>query len=187
MHTVTIKAAGMLGNSRQLSRSLRHLIWIISLLAVGSGQAQRVGQGTTIRFGIVRNVQQVPLQSDAAAGAVVGGTIGLIAGGRRPARSDPIRAGRRAVERALGRGGCGSCGRRTKGPIAGGPMRGRAGNLRARGYRGGAMTVHFIGAGPGAAGAPAGGAESPHLAAGNVGALSPDRPDQRGAGEPAGQ
>ena len=75
-----------------MSKTLRHLIWIISLAAVGSGEAQRVGQGTTIRFGIVRNVQQVPLQSDAAAGAVVGGTIGLIAGGRRPARNAIIGA-----------------------------------------------------------------------------------------------
>jgi outer membrane lipoprotein SlyB len=54
---------------------------------VSSGEAQRVGQGSTIRFGIVRNVQQVSLQSNAPAGAVVGGTIGLIAGGRRPARN----------------------------------------------------------------------------------------------------
>ena len=70
-----------------MSKTLRHLIWIISLAAVGSGEAQRVGQGTTIRFGIVRNVQQVSLQSNAPAGAMVGGTIGLVAGGRRPARN----------------------------------------------------------------------------------------------------
>jgi hypothetical protein len=75
-----------------MARTLRHLIWIISLAAVSSGEAQRVGQGTTIRFGIVRNVQQVPLQSDAATGALVGGTIGLVAGGRRPARNALIGA-----------------------------------------------------------------------------------------------
>ena len=84
---VLIEATGVPGGTRDMSKTLRHLIWIISLAAVGSGEAQRVGQGTTIRFGIVRNVQQVQLQSDAAAGAVVGGTIGLVAGGRRPARN----------------------------------------------------------------------------------------------------
>ena len=77
---------------RDMSKTLRHLIWIISLAAVSSGEAQRVGQGTTIRFGIVRNAQQVPLQSDAATGAVVGGTIGLVAGSRRPARNALIGA-----------------------------------------------------------------------------------------------
>jgi hypothetical protein len=70
-----------------MSKLVRHLVWLVALAAVGTGEAQRVGQGSTIRFGIVRNVQQVPLQSDAATGAVVGGTIGLVAGGRRPARN----------------------------------------------------------------------------------------------------
>jgi outer membrane lipoprotein SlyB len=73
-----------------MHRHLRHLIWLLSLAAVGSGEAQRVGQGSTIRFGTVRNVQQVQLQSDAATGALVGGTIGLVAsprGGSRAARN----------------------------------------------------------------------------------------------------
>lgn len=74
------------------TKTLRHLLWIVSLAAVSSGQAQRVGQATTIRFGIVRSVQQVPLQSDAATGALVGGTIGLVAGSRRPARNALIGA-----------------------------------------------------------------------------------------------
>ena len=70
-------------------KALRHLIWIILLGAVGTSEAQRVGQGSTIQFGIVRNVEQVKLQSDAAAGAIVGGTIGLIAsrGGRSAPRN----------------------------------------------------------------------------------------------------
>jgi hypothetical protein len=75
------------GSLQHVQDSLRHLLWILSLAAVSGGEAQRVGQGSTIRFGIVRNVQQVSLQSNAPAGAVVGGTIGLIAGGRRPARN----------------------------------------------------------------------------------------------------
>jgi hypothetical protein len=52
------------------------------LAAVGcQQQAARVGQRTTIHFGTVRQVDEVPLQSDAAAGAVIGGTIGLVASG----------------------------------------------------------------------------------------------------------
>ena len=54
--------------------TLWRLALSFSLVAVGSSEAQRVGQGSTIRFGTVRNVQQVQLQSDAATGALVGGT-----------------------------------------------------------------------------------------------------------------
>jgi len=49
-----------------------------------------VGQQSSIQFGIVRNAQQIQLQSDAATGALVGGTIGLVAsprGGSRAARN----------------------------------------------------------------------------------------------------
>src|SRR6516165_10892009 len=75
---------------REMSKLVRHLIWFVALAAVGTGEAQRVGQGSTIRFGTVRNVQQVQLQSDAATGALIGGTIGLVAsprGGSRAARN----------------------------------------------------------------------------------------------------
>jgi len=78
-----------------MHRHLRHLIWLLSLAAVGSGEAQRVGQGSTIQFGTVRNVEQVQLQSDAAAGALVGGTIGLLAsprGGSRAVRNSLVGA-----------------------------------------------------------------------------------------------
>jgi len=73
-----------------MSNTLRYLTWIIFLAALGTSEAQRVGQGSTIQFGTVRNVEQVPLQSDAATGALVGGTIGLVAsprGGSRAARN----------------------------------------------------------------------------------------------------
>src|SRR6516164_9252717 len=75
--------------------TLRPLALIISLVAVGSSEAQRVGQGSTIRFGTVRNVQQVQLQSDAATGALVGGAIGLVAsprGGSRAVRNSLVGA-----------------------------------------------------------------------------------------------
>ena len=63
--------------------ALRHLGWIL-LLAVTVGcqtQSYRVGQRTFIQYGTVRHVEQVRLQSDAAAGALIGGTIGLVASG----------------------------------------------------------------------------------------------------------
>jgi len=66
----------------RMSYALRPLAWIIFLAAVGcQQQAARVGQRTTIHFGTVQRVDEVPLQSDAAAGAVIGGTIGLVASG----------------------------------------------------------------------------------------------------------
>jgi len=71
-------------------KTLRHLIWAILLAAAGTSEAQRVGQGSTIQFGIVHNVEQVQLQSDAAAGALVGGTIGLMAS--RSGRAAPRNA-----------------------------------------------------------------------------------------------
>jgi hypothetical protein len=66
----------------QMSRALRHLTWILSLAALGcQTNTFRVGQTTSVQFGTVTNVEQVNLQSDVPAGALVGGTIGLIAGG----------------------------------------------------------------------------------------------------------
>jgi hypothetical protein len=65
-------------------RTLRPLTWIVLLAAFGcETQSFRVGQRTTVEFGTVRSVEQVPLQSDAAAGALIGGTIGLAASGGR--------------------------------------------------------------------------------------------------------
>ena len=76
----------------QTSKALQYLTWILALAAVGCQQnAARVGQRTTIQFGTVRNVEQVNLQSDVAAGALVGGTIGLVAsGGSRTAPRNAI-------------------------------------------------------------------------------------------------
>jgi len=65
----------------QKAKTLWYVFWIISLAAAGSGEAQRAGQASTVQFGTVRNVEQVQLQSDAAKGALVGGTIGLVASG----------------------------------------------------------------------------------------------------------
>ena len=76
----------------QVPRALRHLTWILALAALGCQQnAPRVGQRTTIQFGTVTAVDTVRLQSDAAAGALIGGTIGLVAsGGSRTAPRNAI-------------------------------------------------------------------------------------------------
>jgi outer membrane lipoprotein SlyB len=66
----------------QISRALRYLTWILALAALGcQTNTFRVGQTTSVQFGTVTNVEQVNLQSDVPAGALIGGTLGLIAGG----------------------------------------------------------------------------------------------------------
>src|SRR6516164_896298 len=75
-----------------MSRALRSLTWILALAALGCQQQSfRVGQRTTVQFGTVTHVEEVRLQSDAAAGALIGGTIGLVAsGGSRTAPRNAI-------------------------------------------------------------------------------------------------
>jgi outer membrane lipoprotein SlyB len=59
-----------------------------ALLGGGAVWAARVGQSATVQFGTVRGAQSVRLDSDAGKGALIGGTLGLVAGGigggRRP-------------------------------------------------------------------------------------------------------
>jgi hypothetical protein len=71
---------------------LRSWICMLALAAVGCNtQSFRVGQRTSVQFGTVRQVEQVQLQSDVPAGALIGGTIGLIAsGGSRTAPRNAI-------------------------------------------------------------------------------------------------
>jgi hypothetical protein len=40
--------------------------------------AQRVGQSATVDFGVVRSAEQITLDSNAAQGALIGGTLGLM-------------------------------------------------------------------------------------------------------------
>lgn len=56
--------------------------WLIAAaafatLAACEATPQRVGQSTTVDFGIVKNAQPVRLDSNAAQGALIGGTLGL--------------------------------------------------------------------------------------------------------------
>lgn len=59
-------------------------IALAALLAAGcEATTHRVGQSATVDFGIVRNAEQVQLDSTAAQGALLGGTVGLMAGNDR--------------------------------------------------------------------------------------------------------
>jgi outer membrane lipoprotein SlyB len=85
------RRSGMLDRVVQMAKAHRQLASILALAVIGcQQQAFRVGQQTSVRFGTVTNVEQVNLQSDVPAGALVGGTIGLIAGGGRNAPRNAI-------------------------------------------------------------------------------------------------
>ena len=76
------RRTGIRDLTTQMSRTLRYLTWILSLAVLGcQTNTFRVGQTTSVQFGTVTNVEQVNLTSDVPAGALIGGTIGLIAGG----------------------------------------------------------------------------------------------------------
>ena len=84
--------------------------------------------------------------------------VSVVAGlGRRICRAandrtrNPIRARARTHRRAVGRGSRSACRGGTVGAAHQPATRHRRRDLRARRFGGGAMTVHFIGAGPGAA------------------------------------
>jgi len=64
---------------------------LCAALATTEARAQRVGQATSIQFGRVQSAQTVRLDSDAARGALIGGSIGLISGAGR--RGTPVRNG----------------------------------------------------------------------------------------------
>ena len=72
---------GIRGLVQQTPRALRHLAWILSLAALGcQTDTFRVGQRTHVQFGTVSQVEEVNLQSDVPAGALIGGTLGLMSG-----------------------------------------------------------------------------------------------------------
>jgi hypothetical protein len=54
---------------------------LVALTGCEAGM-HRVGQTATVQFGVVRNVERVTLESAAAQGALIGGTLGLITGRR---------------------------------------------------------------------------------------------------------
>jgi hypothetical protein len=76
-------------------------IFFASVLIAGSvlatvAQAQQVGQSTRVQFGVVRTAKEVPLDSNAARGAVIGGMLGIVSGSgstSRRARNGIVGAG----------------------------------------------------------------------------------------------
>jgi hypothetical protein len=67
---------------QQARRALRLLGWFLLVAVVGcQTPSYRVGQRTFVQFGTVRQVEEVNLQSDVPAGALVGGTLGLVTAG----------------------------------------------------------------------------------------------------------
>jgi hypothetical protein len=68
------------------SLSNRVNLWIIALTLVAIAGCEvtshRVGQSASVQFGVVQSAQEVTLDSNAAQGALLGGTIGVMAGGR---------------------------------------------------------------------------------------------------------
>jgi outer membrane lipoprotein SlyB len=53
----------------------------LTLLAGCELTSHRVGQTASVQFGVVQSAQQVTLDSNAAQGAIIGGTIGVLASG----------------------------------------------------------------------------------------------------------
>ena len=67
------------------SMSNRASLWIVAVvLAVAGCEAtsHRVGQSASVQFGVVQSAQEVQLDSNAVQGALIGGTIGVLASGR---------------------------------------------------------------------------------------------------------
>jgi hypothetical protein len=53
----------------------------LAVICAASVRAQNVGQTSRVQFGVVRSAQEVPLNSNAAQGAIVGGMLGIASGG----------------------------------------------------------------------------------------------------------
>src|SRR5687767_15961837 len=54
----------------------------LAALAGCEATSHRVGQSASVQFGVVQSAQEVTLDSQAAQGAIIGGTIGVLASGR---------------------------------------------------------------------------------------------------------
>ena len=69
---------------KRLSTRASFCIVAASLAALAGCEAtsHRVGQTASVQFGVVQSAQEVTLDSNAAQGAIVGGTIGVLASGR---------------------------------------------------------------------------------------------------------
>jgi hypothetical protein len=82
-----------------MSHQLTVLVAIVGFGAAVSAIAQssRVGQSARVQFGVVRAAEEVPLNSNAGKGALIGGMLGVMSGGggsgARRARNAIVGAG----------------------------------------------------------------------------------------------
>lgn len=61
-----------------LNQAYLSVVIVMLCATVGcAAQSHRVGQSATVQFGVVSNAEEITLDSDAARGALVGGTLGL--------------------------------------------------------------------------------------------------------------
>jgi len=63
-----------------MSVQVRFVMMVVSCIVMTGCAGHRVGQSATVQFGTVRSAEPVTLDSNAAQGALVGGTIGLAVG-----------------------------------------------------------------------------------------------------------
>ncbi len=64
---------------------------ICCIVVTGCAEGHRVGRSTSVEFGTVRSAEPVTLDSNAARGALIGGTIGVAAGRSDSATFNAIR------------------------------------------------------------------------------------------------
>lgn len=66
-----------------LNRTSPGIVGVVLVAIAGCEMtSHRVGQNATVQFGVVQSAQEVTLDSNAAQGALLGGTIGIMASGR---------------------------------------------------------------------------------------------------------
>jgi outer membrane lipoprotein SlyB len=75
--------------TRNMSRVISVLV--LATFAGCKTTGNRIGQTTSVQFGTVRTAEPVTLDSNAAKGALVGGTLGLMAGSSNSAAVNAIR------------------------------------------------------------------------------------------------
>jgi outer membrane lipoprotein SlyB len=75
--------------TRNMSSAISVLV--LATLAGCKATGNRMGQTTSVQFGTVRTAEPVTLDSNAAQGALVGGTLGLMAGNSNSSAVNAIR------------------------------------------------------------------------------------------------
>jgi len=64
------------------NRASLGIVAVVLAVAGCEATSHRVGQSASVQFGVVQSAQEVTLDSNAVQGALIGGTIGVLASGR---------------------------------------------------------------------------------------------------------